>query len=69
MPATPAAQLLQSLDLITAEIVTMLDVLDTAPRLSPDDRREAKRRVMEMRARAQEVFEWVRETRLGEPTN
>lgn len=56
MSTTPAAVILRSLDVIASEIVTILDVLDSAPNLPPDDRREAKRRVMEMRGRAQEVF-------------
>jgi hypothetical protein len=34
-----------------------------------EDRREAKRRVMEIRARVQELFEWLSSARLEEPKN
>jgi hypothetical protein len=51
------ATLLSSLDAISAETVTMLTVLDEAKMTS--DRREAKRRVLEIKGKAQELFEWL----------
>jgi hypothetical protein len=44
------------LETITAETTTMLSALDDAE--TTPDRREAKRRVLEMRAQAQELFDW-----------
>jgi hypothetical protein len=64
---TATAALLQSLDVITAETTTMLSVLDEAD-MTPD-RREAKRRVIEIRGRAQELFEWLAAVGLEEPRN
>jgi hypothetical protein len=51
------AVLLESLDVISAETVTMLAELDAA-QLTPD-RREAKRRVLEIKGKAQELFDWL----------
>jgi hypothetical protein len=69
MAATPA--LLSSLDTIAYETTLMLDVLDreraTIP--SAEDRREVKRRVMELRGKAQELFEWLSTTKLEELEN
>jgi hypothetical protein len=66
---TTSAALLASLETITHETVLMADALDVAEGLPAGERREAKRRVMEIRARAQELFEWVSEARLEEPRN
>ncbi len=63
---TATAALLQSLDVITAETVTMLTVLDAA-KLTPD-RREAKRRVLEIKANAQELFDCPPPPRSGRLT-
>jgi hypothetical protein len=65
MIATTA--LLVSLDVITAETTTMLSALDDAT-ASPD-RREAKRRVLEIRGLAQELFDWLGEVGLEVPRN
>jgi hypothetical protein len=62
-PMTPTAALLASLDTITAETTTMLSALDDAGMTT--DRREAKRRVLEIRARAQELFRLARGCRAG----
>jgi hypothetical protein len=64
---TATASLLASLDVITSETTTMLAALDDASMTT--DRREAKRRVMEIRARAQELFDWVAEVGLEEARN
>lgn len=61
------ATLLKSLDVVVAETVTMLAVLDEA-KLTPD-RREAKRRVLEIRANAQELFDWLNAVGLEETRN
>jgi hypothetical protein len=64
---TATAALLASLDVITAETTTMLTALDDAT-ASPD-RREAKRRVLEIKALSQELFEWLSEVELEVPRN
>jgi len=64
---TATAALLASLDTITAETTTMLTALDGAA-ASPD-RREAKRRVLEIRGFAQELFDWLAVAGLEEPRN
>ena len=61
------ATLLSSLNAITAETVTMLTVLDEAKMTS--DRREAKRRVLEIKGKAQELFEWLSAVGLEETRN
>ena len=67
---TTSAALLSSLEAITHETTQMLSVLDDdAAKLSANDRREAKRRVIEIRTKAQELFEWISEARLEEPRN
>jgi hypothetical protein len=62
------ARLLASLDSISAETVQILDALES-PGIDPADRREAKRRVLEIRARAHELIEWLSEARLEAPKN
>jgi hypothetical protein len=64
-----SAALLASLETIAHETTLMADILDDAEGLPASERREAKRRVMDIRARAQELFEWVSEARLEEPRN
>jgi transcriptional regulator with XRE-family HTH domain len=54
---TPAARMLASLEAVTAETVTMLDVLDGVE--STRERREAKRRVLDIRGQAQELLGWL----------
>ena len=66
---TASAALLASLDVISHETTIMEVTLDDAEGLPPGERHEAKRRVMEIRARAQELFEWISEARLEEPRN
>lgn len=67
---TATAALLRSLDAIHAETVTMLSALDeTRQLLSAADYREAKRRTLELRAKSQELFEWIAESRLEVPAN
>jgi hypothetical protein len=67
---TPTAALLASLEAIFHEMTSMLMVLDEAESILPaSERREAKRRVLEMRGKTQELLEWLSEARLEEPTN
>jgi hypothetical protein len=64
---TETAVLLQSLDVISAETVTMLTTLDESE--GTPDRREAKRRVLEIKAMAQELFDWLSAVGLEETRN
>lgn len=67
---TATAALLRSLDAIHAETVTMLTALEHARQLlAADDYREARRRTLELRAKSQELFEWLAESRLEAPAN
>lgn len=69
---TATASLLRPLDVISHETTLMLKTLDgeEAQRIaSASDQREAKRRVLEIRARTQELFEWISEAWLEEPRN
>jgi hypothetical protein len=67
---TATAALLRSLDAIHAETVSMLDELEQARTLIPSgDYREAKRRTLELRAKSQELFEWIAASRLEEVPN
>ena len=62
MRTTVAGPLLLSLDLITHEATLMLGALDREQENIPDDdRREAKRRVVKLRAEAQELCDWISE--------
>lgn len=63
---TPTAALLASLDTITYETTSMLRVAED---VQPQDRRELKRRIMVIRAQAQELFDWLAESRFEEPRN
>jgi transcriptional regulator with XRE-family HTH domain len=56
-PMTPSEIMLASLEIVTAETVTMLDVLNDAE--TSRERREAKRRVLEIRAKAHELDSWI----------
>lgn len=64
---SPVPVLLRSLDAITAETVSMLSALEDVP--ASADRREAKRRILEIRGKAQELFEWLAAVGLDEATN
>lgn len=67
---TATAALLRSLDAIHAETVSMLDELEQARTLlSSDDYREARRRTLELRAKSQELFEWIAASRFEEAPN
>jgi hypothetical protein len=66
-PVTATAALLVSLDVITAETAVMLSALDDVS--STRDRREAKRRVLEIRGLSQELFEWLSAVGLEETRN
>jgi hypothetical protein len=66
---TASTALLASLEMIAHETTLMADALDLAGGLPASERHEAKRRVMEIQARAQELFEWISEARLEEPRN
>ena len=68
-PMTVSAALLASLDVISHETTIMEAVLDDATGLPASERREAKRRVLEIRGLAQELFTWLSEVRLEEPRN
>jgi hypothetical protein len=63
-----SAVLLASLDRITHETTLMLLTLnhDAA---QTSDRREAKRRVLELQDKAQELLDWLSEVRLEAPRN
>jgi hypothetical protein len=62
------ADLLASLDVITHEATIMLRAAESYE-VSPADRRELKRRVLAIRGQAQEIFDWLSESRLEEPRN
>ena len=64
---TATAELLTSLETISYETVRMLQLIDAASK-SPS-RPELKRRVLELRGNAQELIDWLTESRLEEPTN
>lgn len=66
---TVTAALLASLDAIAHETTNMLHVLDRESLPEASDQREAKRRVLEIRAQTQELFDWLSEVRLEEPRN
>jgi hypothetical protein len=68
---TLTAELLASLDTVFHETTTMLRALDERGTAidSDSDRREAKRRVFEIRGKTQELFEWLSNARLEEPKN
>lgn len=65
-PAT--APLLAGLDSLAHETTRMLAILDESQGIA-SDRREVKRRVMEIRERAHELIEWLSEVRMEEPRN
>ena len=60
MPVKTAAELLRSLESILFETTRMLDVLETARDMRPEERREMKQSVLELRERAQQVFDRLR---------
>jgi hypothetical protein len=63
-------EMLRSLESITYETTQMLAVLDDARAgIASSDLREAKRRVLDLRAGAHELTEWLSEARLEEPRN
>lgn len=65
-----SALLLASLDAISHETTAILEALEHARgAIAELDRREAKRRTLEIRAKAQEFFEWLSASRLEEPKN
>lgn len=47
----------------------MVGVLDDVEGLPANERREARRKVLQMRGIAQELFDWLGEVRLEEPRN
>ena len=57
------ADLLASLGVITHGTTRMRSVLDEGHIVRADDRREAIRRVTELRTKAQEMFDWLSEVR------
>jgi len=61
------ATLLSSLDVIAAETTAMLIAIEEVKH-SPG-RREAKRHVLEIRAKAQELFDWLSAVELEETRN
>ncbi|HXA16741.1 MAG TPA: helix-turn-helix transcriptional regulator [Thermoanaerobaculia bacterium] len=56
-PMTPTEIMLASLESVTAETVTMLAVLDGVE--STRERREARRRILDIRGHAQELLNWL----------
>lgn len=66
---TATAQILARLETITFESQRIVEVIDEAMLPSPSDRHEAKRRVLEIQAKAQEVFDWFSEMRLEDRPN
>lgn len=65
MPSTTATLLL-ALELIEHETREMLAALDDAASANSPNRREVKRRVLEIRAGARELTRWLGEGRLEE---
>lgn len=64
---TPTAAMLASLDVISVETTRMLDTLEVSRGIIPtSDFGEAKRRVLEIRGKAQELFDWLSEVRFEE---
>lgn len=64
------AELLAALDSVSHETTVAVNVLDQDEgTLEASDRREAKRRILEIRARAQELFDWLSAIRVGEKSN
>src|SRR6185503_7481097 len=64
-PVTVTAEVLLRLESILSEIAQLLAVLDHAGSdASPSDRHEVKRRVLQLREGAQELFDWLGEARL-----
>jgi hypothetical protein len=63
------ADLLASLDVISHETTLMLSAIDQAHAARPDDRREVKRRALELRRQAQELFDFLSEVPLELQTN
>ena len=61
------ADLLASLDVITHETTRMQTVLNEGHIVRTDDRREAIRRVTELRSKAQEMLDWLSEVRFEDP--
>lgn len=68
MPSTTAT-LLISLERIEHETREMLSALDDPASSNSTNRREVKRRVLEIRAGARELTTWLGEARLEEPAN
>lgn len=66
---TATASLLRSLDAISHETTLMVGVLDDVEGLPANERREARRKVLQMRAIAHELFDWLSAARLEEPRN
>jgi hypothetical protein len=65
-----SARLLACLDAISSETAQMLNVLDeSASAIAASELREAKRRVLEIRAKTQELFEWISEPRWEDGPN
>lgn len=61
MPIKTAATLLRSLESILFETSRMLDALEAARDMPPEERREMKQTVLELRERAQTVFDRLRQ--------
>jgi len=69
MPSTTAT-ILFSLERITHEIRVMLSAIDDSDSVnSPETRHELKRRILEMRAGAHDLMEWLGEVRLEEASH
>ena len=65
------ATILESLDFITHETTRMLQLLDAGePAVQAEaDRREVKRRVLEIHGKTHELFDWLSAARLEDPRN
>lgn len=69
MPPSTTATLLISLEHVMHETRNMLDALDIATAAMLPDRREIKRRVLEIEAGACELIEWLGAARLEDQSN
>lgn len=69
MTMTTSAALLAALDVIAHETTHMLNIVEDAPEITPQDRREVKRHVLNIRGEAHLLIEWLSQARLEESKN
>lgn len=66
---TVTAELLASLDVISLETTNMFRAIDGDRAIAAEDRREVKRRILEIRSEVHELSAWLSAMRLEEPKN